>query len=161
MLTVLIAGFVVAPDIVDVAVLVVVAVVVICLLLLSLAAVTGHSACKRAEGLKLMLDLQDWNSHEWNDKDQHKGMSKISKHSSIYMYIYIYNFKFKYCKQHIQQATLANTQQTLEENSISHTISTSTTASKNAMYVHNDRYPSVRSHTVHTRLLVIRSMLMM
>ena len=46
-----------------VAVLVVVAVFVILLLLLSLAAVTGHSACKRAEGLELMLDLQDWNSH--------------------------------------------------------------------------------------------------
>ena len=61
MLTVLIAGFVVAPDIVGVAVLVVVAVVVIFLLLLSLATVTGHSACKRAEGLELMLDLQDWN----------------------------------------------------------------------------------------------------
>ena len=63
MLTVLIAGFVVVvPDVVDVAVIVVVAVVVILLLVLSLAAITGHSACKRAEGLEL-LDLQGWNSH--------------------------------------------------------------------------------------------------
>ena len=78
------------------------------LLLLSLVAVTGHSACRRAEGLELMLKLQGRNSHYWNDKSQLKGMTKIGRHSSIC--IYIYNFKFKYCKQHIQQARLANTQ---------------------------------------------------
>ena len=33
------------------------------LLLWSLAAVTGHSACKRAECLELMLELQGKNSH--------------------------------------------------------------------------------------------------
>ena len=43
------------------------------LLLLSLAAVVSHSACKRAEGLELMLKLEDWKSHQRNDKDQHKA----------------------------------------------------------------------------------------
>ena len=43
----------------------------------------------------------------------------------IYIPVYINHFKHKYCKQHIQQATLANAQQTLQESSISYTISTS------------------------------------
>ena len=53
------------------------------LLLLSLAAVTGHGACKRAGSLELKLELQDWNSHYWNDKDQHKEMTKINRHRYI------------------------------------------------------------------------------
>ena len=60
-----------------------------------------------------------------------------------------------YNKQHF------SSHKTLQESSISYTVSTSATASKNATYVHNDHYPSVRSHTVPTRLLVIRSMLIM
>ena len=42
-----------------------------------------------------------------------------------------------------------------------HPVLTSATASKNAMYVHDDHYPSVRSHTVPAPLLVIRSMLIL
>ena len=58
------------------------------LLLWSLAAVNGHSACKRAEGLELMLELQDRNSHQWKDKDQHKGMTKIGRHRNLYLYVH-------------------------------------------------------------------------
>ena len=77
------------------------------LLLWSLAAVTGHSACKRAECLELMLELQDKNSHQWNDKDQHK---RNDKDRQTQKHIFICKFRYKYCEQHIQQATLVGTQ---------------------------------------------------
>ena len=78
------------------------------LLMLSFVAVVCHSACKRAGGLELTFELEDWKcTHtkerqiptQRNDKDQQTQNHRIYIASSTSI-----------AKQHMQQATLDNTQ---------------------------------------------------